>query len=86
MKGLLITAAAAALLAACGGNEETTNNSGVTADEAAALNDMDNVMNVEPDSLVAVDDNGMGNGEVSSEEIAEAAETVDTGNNAANAQ
>ena len=83
--GLVVVAAVLAL-GACGGDEPREG--GVTAEESKQLNDAAEMLDASPDSLVAGDETGLGNGEAGSAEAAEAAagnEAVDT-NVAANAQ
>ena len=76
--GLVVMAVALAL-AACGGDEPREG--GVTAEESEALNDTAEMLDASPDSLVAGDATGLGNGEAGSAEAAEAAaanEAADT--------
>ena len=58
--GLIVVAAVLAL-GACGDGEE--GNSGVTAEESKQLNDAAEMLDASPDSLVAGDETGLGNGE-----------------------
>jgi hypothetical protein len=51
--------AALALLAACGGGET----GGVTAEESQQLNEAAEMLDAAPDTLVAADESGLGNGE-----------------------
>jgi hypothetical protein len=75
-----IGAAALALLSACGGGEEA-NNSGMSANEALAINEAQDVTDASPDSLVAVDDGGMGNGEVPADNVGDTGELPVTDTN-----
>ena len=58
--GLAMMAAMLAL-AACGGPEEGSG--GVTREEAEQLNEAAEMLDASPDSLVAPDETGLGNGE-----------------------
>ncbi len=60
-------AAALLVLSACGGREEADD--GMDANEALAMNEAQDVTDASPDSLVAVDDDGMGNGEIPAEDV-----------------
>ncbi len=61
--GLVIVAAVLAL-GACGGNSE--GEGGVTAEESKQLNEAAEMLDASPDSLVAGDETGLGNGEAES--------------------
>ena len=69
----LIAAAVCFTLAACGGDEQR--DGGVTAEESKQLNEAAEMLDASPDSLVAGDETGLGNGEAGSAEAAEAAAT-----------
>jgi hypothetical protein len=91
MRSLFICAAAGslALLAACGGGG--SGEGGVTADESKQLNEAAEMLDVSPDSLVAPDETGLGNGEAGSAEADAVAEkeaeaNATAGDEAANAQ
>ena len=60
-----------ALLTACGGDQK--GEGGVTAEESKQLNEAAEMLDVQPDSLAAPEDTGLGNGEVGSGEADEAA-------------
>jgi hypothetical protein len=66
----LIVLAAVLGLSACGGNEST---SGVTQEENQQLNEAAEMLDASPDSLVAPDETGLGNGEATDEAGANAA-------------
>ena len=78
-----IGVAALALLGACGGGEDANNN--MAGNEALAIETQD-VTDASPDSLVAVDDNGMGNGEMPAEEAGNTGELPVTDEAATNGQ
>jgi hypothetical protein len=61
MKHIWIIAASAAMLAACG----SKSSGGVTAEEAAGLNNAAEMLDTSPDSLVAPDETPLGNGDES---------------------
>ena len=83
--GLIVVAAVLAL-GACGGDEQREG--GVTAEESKQLNEAAEMLDASPDSLVAGDETGLGNGEAGSAEAAEAAAENEAvaENAAANAQ
>jgi hypothetical protein len=58
--GFAVVAAMVAL-GACGGDGKEAG--GVTAEEAAKLNEISETLDASPDSLVAEDETGLGNGE-----------------------
>lgn len=58
--GLAVVVAVIAL-AACGGSEKTPG--GVTQEESEQLNNAAEMLDASPDSLVAPDETGLGNGE-----------------------
>lgn len=58
--GLVVTAAVLAL-GACGGSNEGSG--GVTQEESKQLNEAAEMLDASPDSLVAPDETGLGNGE-----------------------
>jgi hypothetical protein len=60
MKRLTTLAAALAALSACGGDE---NAGGLSAEENRELNNAAEMLDASPDSLVAGEDAGLGNGE-----------------------
>ncbi len=64
-------AGALALLAGCG---QQGGEGGVTADESKQLNEAAEMLDASPDSLVAPDETGLGNGEAGSAEADAAAE------------
>jgi hypothetical protein len=68
MKALIAIAAAAsaALLAGCGSQDE---NSGVTAEEAAALNETENMLETPVENIPASEDMSGGNGEVPMDDL-----------------
>ena len=68
--GGILVLAGLALLAACGNEQQA---GGVTADEAKQLNEAAEMLDVQPDSLAAPEETGLGNGEVGSSETDEAA-------------
>ena len=68
-RGFMVLAGLA-LLTACGGEQQA---GGVTADEAKQLNEAAEMLDVQPDSLAAPEETGLGNGEVGSSETDEAA-------------
>ena len=70
--GLVATAALLAL-GACGGDEPREG--GVTAEESKQLNEAAEMLDASPDSLVAGDETGLGNGEAGSAEAGEAVVT-----------
>ena len=57
----LVVVAAVLGLGACGGNGE--GEGGVTAEESKQLNEAAEMLDASPDSLVAGDETGLGNGE-----------------------
>jgi hypothetical protein len=57
----MVAIAAVLILTACGGSEEGTG--GVTQEEAEQLNEAAEMLDASPDSLVASDETGLGNGE-----------------------
>ncbi len=61
--GLVVVAAVLAL-GACGGREQEEG--GVTAEESKQLNEAAEMLDASPDSLVAGDETGLGNGEAES--------------------
>ena len=63
--GLGVLAAVLAL-AACGGKEE--NPGGVTQEESEQLNNAAEMLDASPDSLVAGDETGLGNGEAEADD------------------
>ena len=67
--GLAVMAAVLAL-GACGGGEK--NPGGVTQEESEQLNNAAEMLDASPDSLVAPDETGLGNGEAGSGEEANA--------------
>jgi hypothetical protein len=71
MKNSIGFAVVAAVLAlgACGGNNE--GEGGVTAEESKQLNEAAEMLDASPDSLVAGDETGLGNGEAGSGETGE---------------
>lgn len=71
------------LLAGCGGSGEE---SGLTAEESKQLNEAAEMLDASPDSLVAPDGTGLGNGEAGSNEEDAALEANATENAATNAQ
>jgi len=72
MRASLICAAGAlALLAGCGGGGGSEG--GVTAEESKQLNEAAEMLDASPDSLVAPDETGLGNGEAGSNEADAAA-------------
>ena len=80
----LVVLAAVLGLSACGGNEQNEN--GVTAEEAQQLNEAAEMLDASPDSLVAGDETGLGNGEAESGDTGDlmvADNGVTTGNAAA---
>ena len=66
MKNSIGFAVLAAVLAvgACGGNDQ--NEGAVTAEESKQLNEAAEMLDASPDSLVAGDETGLGNGEAGS--------------------
>jgi len=72
-------AAALLLLGACGGGEA---NNSMSANEALAMNEAQDVTDASPDSLVAVDDDGMGNGEAPAEDAGNTGDLPVTDSNA----
>ena len=68
--GGFMVLAGLALLSACGSEQQA---GGVTADEAKQLNEAAEMLDVQPDSLAAPEETGLGNGEVGSSETDEAA-------------
>lgn len=78
--GLAVVAAVLAL-AACGGNND--NPGGVTQEESEQLNNAAEMLDASPDSLVAGDETGLGNGEAANAELGD---VTDAGNAAANSQ
>jgi hypothetical protein len=54
----------------------------MSANEALALNEAQDVTDASPDSLVAVDDDGMGNGEMPAEDVGNTGELPVTDTNA----
>jgi hypothetical protein len=84
MRSSIGLAAAALLLGACGGGEEA-NNGAVAANEALAI-EAEDVTDASADSLVAVDDNGMGNGEMPAEDVGNTGDLPVTDEGATNAQ
>ncbi len=62
--GLVIVAAVLAL-GACGGGDEGAG--GVTKEESQQLNEAAEMLDASPDSLVAGDETGLGNGEATNE-------------------
>ena len=73
--GLVVVAAVLAL-GACGGGEQKEG--GVTAEEAKQLNEAAEMLDASPDSLVASDETGLGNGEAGNAETGDV--LVDGGN------
>ena len=73
-------------LGACGGNDQKEG--GVTAEEAQQLNEAAEMLDASPDSLVAGDETGLGNGEVGSGDTGDVlvADDAVASGNAANAQ
>ncbi len=67
--GLIVVAAVLAL-GACGGNSE--GEGGVTAEESQQLNEAAEMLDASPDSLVAGDETGLGNGEAESGDTGDA--------------
>lgn len=65
---VLVGLAGLAMLAACGGGDQ--DRGGVTAEEAARLNETEEMLDASPDSLVAEDNVELGNGELPAENIA----------------
>ncbi len=61
--GLVVVAAVLAL-GACGGGDQKEG--GVTAEESKQLNEAAEMLDASPDSLVAGDETGLGNGEAES--------------------
>ncbi|HEX8535342.1 MAG TPA: hypothetical protein VF662_14345 [Allosphingosinicella sp.] len=83
--GFVIVAAVLGL-GACGGGEEKEG--GVTAEESKQLNEAAEMLDASPDSLVAGDETGLGNGEAASGDAGNEA-VVDNGaasGNVGNAQ
>jgi hypothetical protein len=76
-----IALATLALLGACNGSNEEANNSAVANNAALAVENQ-NVTDASADSLVAIDDDGMGNGEVPAEEVGNTGELPVTDANA----
>ncbi len=70
--GLILVAAVLAV-GACGGNDEGAG--GVTPEESRQLNEAAEMLDASPDSLVAPDETGLGNGDAG----ANGANTADTG-------
>ncbi len=66
--GLVVVAAVLALGACGGGGQEE---GGVTAEESKQLNEAAEMLDASPDSLVAGDETGLGNGEEASAETGE---------------
>ena len=79
----LAVAAAVLALGACGGNEQSSG--GVTQEESEQLNNAAEMLDASPDSLVAPDETGLGNGEEADEANADA-EDASGAENATNAQ
>jgi hypothetical protein len=50
-----VLSAALLLLAACSGRSDEVENGGLTAEDQAALDDASNMLDVEPDSLTAIE-------------------------------
>ena len=82
-KALIGAAAAVSLLAGCGGGD---GEGGLTADESKQLNEAAEMLDASPDSLVAPDETGLGNGEAGSGAADAAAEANATEPAAANGQ
>jgi hypothetical protein len=78
--GLVVVAAVLAL-GACGGGEQKEG--GVTAEEAKQLNEAAEMLDASPDSFVASDETGLGNGEAGN---AETGDVLVGDGNAANSQ
>ncbi len=83
--GFVVVAAVLAL-GACGGNDE--GEGGVTAEESQQLNEAAEMLDASPDSLVAGDETGLGNGEAGSGDTGDVlvADNGVTSGNATNAQ
>ena len=81
----LAAAGSLALLAACGQEQGT---GGVTAEESRQLNEAAEMLDASPDSLVAGDETGLGNGEAGSGDTGDlmVADNGVTSGNAANGQ
>ncbi len=80
--GLVIVAAVLAL-GACGGSDD--GEGGVTAEESKQLNEAAEMLDASPDSLVAGDETGLGNGEAGNAETGDVmvADNAVTSGNAA---
>jgi hypothetical protein len=76
-----IALATLALLGGCNGGNEEANNSAMASNAALAVENQD-VTDASADSLVAVDDDGMGNGEAPAEEVGNTGELPVTDTNA----
>ena len=83
--GLAVVAAVLAL-GGCGGGDQEEG--GVTAEEARQLNEAAEMLDASPDSLVAGDETGLGNGEEASAETGEVlvADNAVTNDNVASAK
>jgi hypothetical protein len=80
--GLVVVAAVLALGACGGGNE---GEGGVTAEESRQLNEAAEMLDASPDSLVAGDETGLGNGEAESGDTGDVL-VADNGVTSGNAQ
>ncbi len=78
--GLVVVAAVLAL-AACGG--DTNETGGVTQEESKQLNEAAEMLDASPDSLVAPDETGLGNGEAPAEDANAATGDLPVSDNAA---
>jgi len=78
---ILAAATAALMLISCGGETgQDTNNSAVTPAEAMAIDNGADMLDTSADSLVAIEDSGIGNGEMPVAENVQTGEVSVAGN------
>jgi hypothetical protein len=65
MRPLIVASFASLALAACGGSDENANMP--TTEESQGLNEAAEMLDTSPDSLVAVDEGTLGNGEAAAD-------------------